>query len=661
MANYYNYTITRTWRATDVSGNFSESAQTITVQDVTKPTISTVANAIINCQDDHSSTATGKATGTDICSPVTITQSDVSTQGTNASMANYYNYTITRTWRATDVSGNFSESVQTITVQDVTKPLNICPIVANNKNTDAGLCTYSVVENEYNATASDNCSLQSLTYVLSGATTGTGSTLRGVKLYRGTTTVTWTAKDATGNTTICSFNVTVNDDQNPTSYIIYAKNEVKFGEYNFINGDIGVTAANGKASFKKYDVLNPYFVKAKNIDVVLPAEVTNRISIPATGGPNPVFYSYNGNTASLNNYNVSGDMILSGNFKDLNIKKGIIVTIQGNNFGKISIEEGAQVTFSSSVLNIENLDIKAGKKGSITTGVFFSQPTTVKIKDKVSVDNDSRINVGGPKVTFYLSDAKGDEEIFTVKGENTQVTANIIMPNGKLKVQGGDSRACIMTGWYIIDKLESTGKYITWNAYDCSMSKPALYKTNGKIFSNISAYMEEKRNAIPFMTNQGLETESWIAEKRNNITGEFEKLEMRNLNTDIKTALQSHTFYDNTPTEGDNFYRVKMMYANGNVVYSDIKKINNSKFNDFTVYPNPTNKDAWVDLKSFEDQQVTLVLSDMTGKTLHQQVIEKVGIAPIHLDITNLQTGLYMVKIQAQGNRVMVRKIQIAK
>ena len=659
---FYNYTITRTWRATDVTGNFSESVQIITVQDVTKPTITTVADITVNCQDDNSSTATGTATGKDICSPVTITQSDVNMRGANPTMPSYYNYSITRTWRATDITGNFSESVQTIKVQDVTKPTIVCPSNSTyTKLTNPGYCYYRAIGSEFNATATDNCALSSLNYELTGATVGTSTSLTDVNFYKGTTIVTWTAKDATRNTTVCSFTVTVFDDQNPTNYIICAKSEVKMGEYNYINGDIGITAADGKASFKKYDVMGKYFVKAKNITVDMPSDVNNRFTVAATNMPTPLFLNYDGDISKLNNQTVDNDTEMSGNYKDLNIKKGTRVTLGGNNFGKITIEEGAQVIFTSSVINMEELDVKDGKKGVTTTKVYFSKPTYIKVKEKVKIGSDCRINVGGPKLTFYVSDNKGESEKFTVNGENTQVTANIMIPTGRLKVNGGGERMTTMTGWYMVDKLESTGKYITWNAYDCAMPIPAFTKVNGKIISTITAYAEYERNAIPFVSNQGAETESWIAEKRNNVTGEFEKLDVRKTEEPSKEALQYHTFYDVTPAEGDNFYRVKLTYRNGNVAYTDVKKVNNPKTDDFTVYPNPANEEAWIDLKSFEGRQVTLVLSDMAGKTLHQQVIEKASSAPVQLDINHLQTGMYLVKIQAQGKRVMMRKIQIAR
>jgi hypothetical protein len=105
------------------------------------------------------------------------------------------------------------------TIHDNIVPIITCPLSGNtNKNTDANVCTYTVIGSEFNATATDNCGVTSLTYTLAGATidnTGTGTSLTGVVLNKGVTTVTWTASD--GNTTdaTCVFTVTVSDDEDP--------------------------------------------------------------------------------------------------------------------------------------------------------------------------------------------------------------------------------------------------------------------------------------------------------------------------------------------------------------------------------------------------------------------------------------------------------------
>jgi hypothetical protein len=74
-------------------------------------------------------------------------------------------------------------------------------------------------EAAWDATATDNCSVASIQYVLTGATTGTGTglfqSLSGVVFNLGTTTVTWTVTDGSGNTDVCSFDVIVEDNQDP--------------------------------------------------------------------------------------------------------------------------------------------------------------------------------------------------------------------------------------------------------------------------------------------------------------------------------------------------------------------------------------------------------------------------------------------------------------
>ncbi|MFV8377112.1 hypothetical protein ACNQGC_17535, partial [Flavobacterium sp. GSP11] len=112
-----NYSVTRTWTATDDCGNFSTATQTINVQDITAPVIAALpAPSTINCP---ALPAFAQATATDTCdASVTLTFNDVTTPGNCAG-----NYSVTRTWTATDDCGNFSTATQTINVQDITAPV----------------------------------------------------------------------------------------------------------------------------------------------------------------------------------------------------------------------------------------------------------------------------------------------------------------------------------------------------------------------------------------------------------------------------------------------------------------------------------------------------------------------------------------------------------
>jgi hypothetical protein len=111
-----SYSVTRTWTATDHCGNSSTSSQTITVEDTAAPSISgTGSNETIQCPA-MSSFSTPTASDACDASP-TLTFADVTMPGSCPQ-----NYSVTRTWTATDHCGNSSMSSQTITVEDTTAP-----------------------------------------------------------------------------------------------------------------------------------------------------------------------------------------------------------------------------------------------------------------------------------------------------------------------------------------------------------------------------------------------------------------------------------------------------------------------------------------------------------------------------------------------------------
>src|SRR5439155_258217 len=112
-----NYTLTRTWTATDRCGNFSSMSQVITVRDTSKPVLAGVpADETVEC---NAVPAPASPTATDNCDPApAISYSEVRTDGNCAD-----NYTLTRTWTATDRCGNASSLTQVITVRDTTKPV----------------------------------------------------------------------------------------------------------------------------------------------------------------------------------------------------------------------------------------------------------------------------------------------------------------------------------------------------------------------------------------------------------------------------------------------------------------------------------------------------------------------------------------------------------
>ena len=182
--------------------------QTITVNDVTAPTIAATdqsASADANCQapvPDYSSTVR------DNCSS-NITYTQTPAAGTLVGLGPH-----TVHIEANDNSsnnngaGNTAAKDVTFTVNDTTAPTINCPANVTTSN-DAGQC-YAMV-NPGTATATDNCDSNP-------SVTGTRSDNQSLSSPYpvGTTTITWTATDASGNHSSCTQTVTVNDTENPT-------------------------------------------------------------------------------------------------------------------------------------------------------------------------------------------------------------------------------------------------------------------------------------------------------------------------------------------------------------------------------------------------------------------------------------------------------------
>ncbi|RYE23737.1 MAG: HYR domain-containing protein [Sphingobacteriales bacterium] len=205
-----------TYTATDAAGNVSTTCSfNVVVTDNTAPVL---AGCPANVQVNTGAGATScgavatwtEPTATDNCTPTAnLVWTKSHTPGTVFNVG-----TTTVTYTATDASGNVSAACSfNVVVTDNTAPVfTSCPSSITNAPTNAAGCNGNVTT--VNPVVTDNCNLNKLTWTLSGATSGTsaatGINYLGQHIFApGTTTVTYTAMDAAGNTNICSYTVTV--------------------------------------------------------------------------------------------------------------------------------------------------------------------------------------------------------------------------------------------------------------------------------------------------------------------------------------------------------------------------------------------------------------------------------------------------------------------
>lgn len=186
------------YRATDAAGLTSTCSFTVTVKDVTPPTITCPANIVKNNDPGKCGALVTYTTPTaaDNCAIASIAlQSGV------ASGSLHPVGTTTNVWVATDVNANTATCSFTVKVNDIESPAATCP-PDKTVNNDPGKCSTSLNINGGLALA-DNCGIAS--------TSNNAPSPFPV----GTTIVIWTAKDPSGNAGTCSFVVDVIDAEPP--------------------------------------------------------------------------------------------------------------------------------------------------------------------------------------------------------------------------------------------------------------------------------------------------------------------------------------------------------------------------------------------------------------------------------------------------------------
>jgi hypothetical protein len=291
------------------------------------------------------------------------------------------------------------------------------------------------------------------------------------------------------------------------------------GKYSKVaTGSIGVMSSWGNARFYSYTSVNGpnSFVKSPDIDLNGSNINITRQIIGVASVTVPAMQYNTANASGYSTYSTAqyATVTLSSNYKKLTIRKGTYATLSGTIFGTIELEEGASVRFTNSTVNIEKLLVDDGARDGYYSYVRFAPNSSIRVSSQVKIGSQVLVNPDNNKVTFYMGDAKCDEERFIVKGADTKLIANIIMPNGKLMVTSTDKdddnhescnhqahsywncrhnsshnhKSCdhkshsaedcnddvYMTGTFIVEDVESKGNTVIWNSFVCGSSSTTV-------------------------------------------------------------------------------------------------------------------------------------------------------------------------------------------
>jgi hypothetical protein len=189
--------------------------------------------------------------------------------------------------------------------------------------------------------------------------------------------------------------------------------------------------------------------------------------------------------------------------------------------------------------------------------------------------------------------------------------------------------------WFVVVNVAGfSGFYVHTNSFNTPLPVSINYFTGVKQGSNHLLNWKVTCNTTPRLT-MILERS---ADSRNFTV----------INTVVADALRCNQPFDHTdtdPLQGMNYYRLKMIDADGKISYSAIVALLNASkgFDIISIAPNPVTQGNFkLNIASAQDSKMELVILDMQGRLVNSQIIAVIaGSNNIRVQVENLSAGTY--------------------
>lgn len=115
---------------------------------------------------------------------------------------------------------------------------------------------------------------------------------------------------------------------------------------------------------------------------------------------------------------------------------------------------------------------------------------------------------------------------------------------------------------------------------------------------------------------------------------------------------------DDNPLVGNNYYRIKLTLADGSIKYSNVQMIQLEKQEgDLLLFPNPVRQNLFLFLPDFVGEQATVVVVNQLGNIIDQREVEQLPNAPIHFDLQDQPSGIYLVRVKIGNQKMMTGRV----
>jgi len=121
--------------------------------------------------------------------------------------------------------------------------------------------------------------------------------------------------------------------------------------------------------------------------------------------------------------------------------------------------------------------------------------------------------------------------------------------------------------------------------------------------------------------------------------------------TDAQTNLHHYEILDNTPSPGENIYRLRIKGKDNSVTYSIQKRVV-LKFNDhFSFYPNPARNKIMINGKL--NAGTIIKLTDITGREI-KKIITNTSSVSFELLLPSIEPGIYFLRVDNYTKKIVI-------
>jgi hypothetical protein len=286
--------------------------------------------------------------------------------------------------------------------------------------------------------------------------------------------------------------------------------------------------------------------------------------------------------------------------------------------------------------------------------VVFNQCTDLLVREKFMVGKYAKVQESGLyKVVIYAG-----EDVLIRLGST--VNANIYTRK-KLQVLGNETATTRMHGQFIAKEVNSKGRLTEWSIDEtCDDCAPLVIANRSTEIAEFDAQKEDGMAKLTWAVNTEYRDKKYIT---------WHSTDGKNfvplMDTDVRGNSNQGRSYSQihaNPASGANFYRLQTLRKDGTSVFSDTRRLDfhfAATDNGLLVYPNPASTETFLRTEGLNGLRADLHIVNSFGKVVFTQSFDALPDAPVKLNCSRFQAGIYTVFLQTDGKRSLSKKFVV--